>query len=328
MALPCAAPMPDSASKPAAVLFLAFNRPDLLERVLERLQGTDKRKVFVSIDGPRPDRPAEREQCERVREVIETIGWASELHVKAEETNLGCGPAVSSAISWALREVPEIIVIEDDCLPHPTFLSFCDELLHRYRHDERIMHIGGTNWGADARRYAGYSYAFTSFAPIWGWATWRRAWDLYDYELESWPRVKRLGLASGMAVSPRFRRLLERDWDLRPRGMGNVGPSVAIRGYASQRTECVTRIQHGDQHRPASRWQRNCKAADRILSSSQLEEIEFPLRHPPEVVRNASVESVFERVYWQKFGWPGRLYRSLTNERIRQIIRPLVPRPS
>ena len=206
--------------QPAAVLFLGFNRPDLLKTVLEGLNGTQPRLVFASIDGPRPDHPADRERCARVRAVVESIGWASELRLKVEESNLGCGPAVSSAISWARRQVPELIVIEDDCKPHPSFLCFCDELLERYRDDERVMHIAGTNWGADERRYGGYSYAFTSFAPVWGWATWRRAWDLYDYELESWPRLKASGLNEGMGLSPRFRGLLERDWDAVRAGLG------------------------------------------------------------------------------------------------------------
>ena len=309
------------------MLFLAFNRPDLLERVLANLHGTQKRKVFASIDGPRPDRPGDRERCARVRAVIDTISWASECHVKAEETNLGCGPAVASAISWALREVPEIIVIEDDCLPHPSFLSFCDELLERYRHDERVMHIAGTNWGADDGRYAGYSYAFSSFAPIWGWATWRRAWDLYDYDLESWPRVKRSGLAAGMAVSPRFRRLLERDWELVRAGRGTWDHQwqyAVLRHHGLSVSPATNMLINIGQRADATQQQ----GRDRILSSSNLDEMEFPLRHPPEVARNASVESVFERIYWQKLGWPGRLYRFLTNERVRQVIRPLVPRPS
>jgi hypothetical protein len=312
----------------AAVLLLAFNRPDLLERVLEGLDGLQARQVFASIDGPRPSRPEERAQCARVREIVEAIDGVSELKIKAEETNLGCGPAVSSAISWALSEVTEIIVIEDDCLPDPSFLSFCDELLERYRHDERVMHIAGTNWGADAGRYDGYSYAFTSFAPIWGWATWRRAWEMYDYELESWPRVKQSGLASGMAISARFRRLLERDWDLVRAGGGTWDHQwqyAVMRHHGLSVSPAANMVINMGQGANATQQRGE---SDRIVSTFTLGSTEFPLRHPPEVARNASVESVFERVYWQKFGWPGRLYRSLTNQRVRRLIGPLVPPPT
>lgn len=316
-----------SQPKRVAVLLLAFNRPDLLERVLAGLKGGGKRAVFASIDGPRHAHPEDRERCARVREVVESIDWATELHVKAEETNLGCGPAVSSAISWALSQVPEIIVIEDDCLPHPSFLPYCDELLDRYRNDERVMHIAGTNWGADARRYGGYSYGFTSFAPIWGWATWRRAWDLYDYKLESWPRVKKSGLASGMAVSTRFRRLLERDWDVVRAGGGTWDHQwqyAVIRHHGLSVSPVTNLVVNIGQRADATQW----RGVDRIVSSFKLDEMEFPMQHPPEVARNGSIESVFERVYWQKFGPVGRLYRSVTNERVRRVVRPLVRPPT
>jgi hypothetical protein len=310
------------------VLFLAFNRPELLERVVKNLSSGGKRKVFASIDGPREDHPGEAERCARVREIVEAIDWASELQVKAERTNLGCGPAVSSAISWALSTEPEIIVVEDDTLPDPSFLLFCDELLERYRDDERVMQIAGTNWGATSGRYGGSSYAFTSFAPIWGWATWRRAWELYDYTLDSWPRVKTSGLASGMAVSDRFRRLLERDWDLVRAGGGTWDHQwqyAVMRHHGLSVSPAANMVINIGQGANATQQRGE---SDRIVSSFKLQAIEFPLRHPPEVARSPSVESVFERVYWQKFGPLGRLYRSMTNERMRRVLRPVVPPPS
>jgi hypothetical protein len=313
---------------PTPVLLLAFNRPDLLQTVVEGLAGTEPRLVLASVDGPRPDHPDDRERCARVRAVAESVPWASEVRLKAEEANLGCGPAVSSAISWALDQVPEVIVIEDDCLPDPSFLPFCDELLDRYRDDQRVMQIGGTNWGADERRFAGRSYAFTSFAPVWGWATWRRAWALYDYELESWPRLKESGMDAGMEVSPRFRRLLERDWHLVREGRGTWDHQwqyTVIRHHGLSvipASNLVVNIGHrGDatQH----------TAPDRVFAALRRESAPTPLRHPPEVARNAAVEAVFERIYWQKLGWPGHLYRRLVrSHRMRKIVRRLIPRPT
>lgn len=318
--------------QPAAVLFLAFNRPAHFARVLQAVRASGPRKLFISIDGPRHDRPGEGAQVRQVRELAEGIDWATEVHLKAPEKNQGCGPAVSSAISWALSQVPEVIILEDDCLPDPSFLRFCDELLERHRHDERVMQICGTNWGASPERFEGHSYAFTSFAPIWGWATWRRAWDLYDYELASWPRVKASGLVKGMAVSPRFRRLLERDWErvlaghgtwdhqwqysvLRHHGLSvcpkrNLVQNIGFTGDGTQITE-----------------------PDRIFSRLPLERLDFPLEHPPEVARSASVEAVYESVYWQKLGWPMQLFRWLVrnpalSRAIRGTLRNILPRPA
>jgi hypothetical protein len=315
---------------PAAVLCIGFNRPDLFRRVLSAIGQAGPRELFVSVDGARAKRDDDVPLREEVLAAAREVDWATAVHTKVEEQNLGCGLATSSAVSWALQEVEELIIFDDDCLPDPSFLHLCDELLDRYRDDERVMQIGATNWGAAAERFAGYSYAFTSFAPVWGWATWRRAWALNDYELESWPRVKASGLARGMSVEPRFRRLLERDWEQVRAGHGT---------WDYQWQYSVLR-HHGLNICPAHNLVLNIgfradgtqlKGEDLFFSKIPLESVEFPLVHPPEVANNPSVEEVFARVYWQKKGWPGRLFRRLVrneqlNRAIRTVARRLLPR--
>lgn len=306
--------------RPAAVLCLAFNRPKPFARVLDALRAAGPRETFISIDGPRPDRPDDAARCAEVRRLAESIDWATQVHLNIAASNLGCGPAVSAAISWALSRVPEIIVIEDDCLPDPSFLHLCDELLDRYRDDTRVMQIGGSNWGAAPERFGDDSYAFTSFAPIWGWATWRRAWALYDYRLDSWPRVKASGLAQGMSLTPRFRRLLERDWDSVRAGGGTWDHQwqyTVLRHHGLNvcpRRNLVKNIGFADDGTQT-------RQADQIFSRLTADALDFPLRHPPEVAPNASVESVFETVYWQKLGWPMRVLRWLVRApRLRRAI--------
>lgn len=316
----------------APVLFCAFNRPDLFGEVLAAVKNGGRRQVFVSIDGPRPGHNDDR-RCGAVSELAHEIDWASELSIREEGRNLGCGPAVSSAITWALSKVPEVIVLEDDCLPDPSFLRFCDELLALYRDDERVMQIGGTNWGAATERFSKYSYAFTSFAPIWGWATWRRAWDLYDYELESWPRVKEMKLGEAMSLKPRFRRLLHRDWDrIRAGGVGTWDHQwqyTVLRHHglsACPQRNLITNIGlRGDATQ--------LSGGDRVFAGLSAGKLSFPLRHPPEVAPNAAVEAVFGRIYWQKRGRPAELLRRLLGTpRLRRVLRAavrrLVPRPT
>lgn len=318
--------------RPAAVLCLAFNRPRPFERVLHALREAGPREYFVSIDGPRPDRPNDVVLCAEVRRLAESIDWATQVRLNIQTVNLGCGPAVTAAISWALSHVPEIIVIEDDCLPDPSFLRLCDELLERYRDDSRVMQIGGSNWGAARERFGDYSYAFTSFAPVWGWATWRRAWAHYDYRLDSWPRVKSSGLAQGMSLSTRFRRLLERDWEIVRAGGGTWDHQwqyAVLRHHGLNvcpRRNLVKNIGFADDGTQT-------RQADHIFSRLGAESLEFPLRHPPEIARNASVESVFETVYWQKLGWPMRLLRWLVRRpglrrTISAMLRKVLPLPT
>jgi hypothetical protein len=108
------------------------------------------------------------------------------------DTNLGCRRRVSSGLDWVFETVDEAIILEDDCLPHATFFPYCQELLVRYRDDERVMMISGDNFQAGPPR-TGYSYYFSRYPHVWGWASWRRAWRHYDAKMSLWPMVREGG---------------------------------------------------------------------------------------------------------------------------------------
>jgi hypothetical protein len=171
------------------VLFLIFNRPDLTRRVFERIREAQPRQLFIAADGPRPNVLSDSDLCGRTRQVVELVDWDCNVQTLFRETNLGCKQGVSSAINWYFEHVESGIILEDDCIPHPTFFRFCDELLDRYRDDERIMLISGDNF-QQGRQQTLYSYYFSRYNHIWGWATWRRAWQFYDGDLTYWPTLR------------------------------------------------------------------------------------------------------------------------------------------
>ena len=105
------------------------------------------------------------------------------------DVNLGCKIRVSSGLDWVFSEVEEAIILEDDCLPHPSFFAFCEELLEKYRNDSRIMQICGSNVLKDQVNIDD-SYYFSKYGPIWGWASWGRAWQYYDVEMKLWLTVR------------------------------------------------------------------------------------------------------------------------------------------
>ena len=175
------------------VVFLIFNRPDLTEIVFEAIRQAQPTKLLVVADGPRF--PEEAEKCEKARAVIDKVDWECEVLTNFSENNLGCKRRVSSGLDWVFSEVEEAIILEDDCLPAPSFFSFCQTLLEYYRHDERVMHISGNNYQSGQRRTE-YSYYFSKYNHIWGWASWRRAWKHYDVNLKSWSKYKQLGMVS------------------------------------------------------------------------------------------------------------------------------------
>lgn len=167
------------------ILFLVFNRPDATRQVFQAIRRAKPTKLFVAADGPRLNKESEKEKCELVRNIVTQIDWDCELTTLFRETNLGCGKAVSEAITWFFEHVEEGIILEDDCLPAESFFYYCPELLHMYRNDEKIMHIGGCNFQNGIKRGRG-DYYFSSIAHIWGWATWKRAWDKYDYNMNGY----------------------------------------------------------------------------------------------------------------------------------------------
>lgn len=177
--LPCRTP----------VLFLIFNRPDMTQRVFAAIRDARPDKLFIGADGARRDKPGEAELCNQVRRIVlDGIDWPCDVKTLFRDKNLGCKVAVSSAITWFFEQVEDGIILEDDCLPEHSFFCFCEELLERYREDPRIMMISGDNFQPVMR--GGNSYWFSRYVHIWGWATWRRAWQKYDLGMRSWPELR------------------------------------------------------------------------------------------------------------------------------------------
>lgn len=174
--------------KTPVVLFI-FNRPDLTKLVFLEIRKRQPKKLFLVSDGARSDKPGESEKVERAREIIKLVDWDCEIITNFSEINLGCKKRVSSGIDWVFGQVEEAIILEDDCMPNQTFFQFCDELLEKYRNNEKIGMISGDNFQMGVQRGEG-SYYFSRYAHIWGWATWRRAWKKYDVTIASWPKVK------------------------------------------------------------------------------------------------------------------------------------------
>ncbi|MCX7593296.1 MAG: glycosyltransferase family 2 protein [Fischerella sp.] len=172
------------------VAFFIFNRPDLTEVVFKAIAQAKPQKLLVIADGPRF--PEEMEKCEKTRAIIKKVNWDCEVVTNFSEKNLGCGLRISSGVDWVFSQVEEAIFLEDDTLPTTSFFYFCQTVLERYRYDRRVMHINGDNFVNQNK--TSDSYYFSKYMHSWGWASWRRAWQHYDYYMKSWPEFKKAGL--------------------------------------------------------------------------------------------------------------------------------------
>jgi hypothetical protein len=167
------------------ILLIIFNRPETTKRVFEKIRNIKPQRLFVAADGPRENRPGEKEACEEARKlVMDNINWDCEVKTLFREKNLGCGKAVSLAITWYFENVEQGIVLEDDCLPGLSFFKFCEELLERYKDNKKVMHIAGAQFGPD--RENGSSYYFAKLMHCWGWAGWADRWQYYDFPLKDY----------------------------------------------------------------------------------------------------------------------------------------------
>jgi hypothetical protein len=171
------------------VLFIIFNRPDNTQRVFNAIRKARPARMFVAADGPREDRPGEVEKCQACRAIIDQVDWDCEVCTNFRELNLGIKIGVTSAINWFFQNVENGIILEDDCLPNSSFFIFCQIMLEKYEDDERVMMISGSNCQFGNIRSDG-SYYFSRLPGIWGWATWKRAWEYFDPSMNSFPLFK------------------------------------------------------------------------------------------------------------------------------------------
>lgn len=172
------------------ILFLVFNRLDTTKQVFSVIQKAKPQKLYIASDGPRNGRGGEKEIVDSVRKyVLDNINWECEIKTLFREKNLGCKVAVSSAIDWFFENEEEGIILEDDCLPDLSFFQFCQELLEKYRNDERVAIISGNNF--NDKKIGEADYYFKRIPHIWGWATWKRVWDKYDVNMSQYAEFKK-----------------------------------------------------------------------------------------------------------------------------------------
>jgi len=185
------------------ILVIAFNRPDHLVVLIDRLREVEPTRIFFAVDGPRTNVPGEREKVQECQELIKAIDWDCEVSTNFQGSNLGCGLGVSTAITWFFAHVDRGIILEDDIVPDPSFFPFCSELLERHQTDKNVFAISGCNFVPPESIDTQGAYRFSQVPHIWGWATWRDRWEHYDIDIAGWrknlPAIK-LWAKSGHSI--------------------------------------------------------------------------------------------------------------------------------
>lgn len=166
------------------VLLICFNRLNAVRQSFAAIKKYRPNDLYIAQDGPRKQFPEDVKKCEEVREWIKNhIDWNCDVHTLFRTENVGCGYGPSEAISWMFATEEQGIIIEDDCIPHPDFFAFCEEMLLRYRQDDSVMAVNGMQ--CLQNKYTRDSYYFSmQNSSFCGWATWKRAWQYFDFKLK------------------------------------------------------------------------------------------------------------------------------------------------
>lgn len=175
-----------------AVALIIFNRPDTTSKVLEQIKKVQPPRLYLISDAPRKNRQQEAQLVKETRAYVEAqIDWDCQVFKNYAEENMGCRDRVSSGITWLFQQEEKAIILEDDVVPTREFFFYCQELLDKYQDQKDVMMISGTNLVPQPEIKD--SYTFSYYSSIWGWATWRRAWELYDVEVKDWPQAHKEG---------------------------------------------------------------------------------------------------------------------------------------
>ena len=170
------------------ILLITFNRPAHTRRVLTEILNQEPLSLYVCQDGAREGNENDRIKCQEVRDVINELTSAYKLtnkhftlHTLYQPTNLGCGSGPATGITWFFENVEQGIIMEDDCLPHPDFFGYCEELLERYKNNPKVQFINSTLYH-DRWKCEG-SYGFSHYMVTGAWAAWRETWQGFDLDL-------------------------------------------------------------------------------------------------------------------------------------------------
>jgi len=279
------------------IVFIVFNRPDTTRRVFETIRTVRPKKLFLLADGPRAGIVEDEERCRAVLEIIDNIDWPCEVVKDYSKINLGCRQRVISGLNMVFSCVPEAIILEDDCLPHPSFFGYCEELIEKYRDVEQIKMISGNNYLFDSISIPA-SYYFSSFTHIWGWATWARTWNEYDSGMSDWPKLLAANWLSEVFPDPSLRNYWERifeftysefisTWAFQLNYSCLVNKGLAVVPCVN----LVTNIGFGNDA--------TITKAPHILAEVPNNEITFPLIHPEVEERNYQADlNVAKNIYF------------------------------
>lgn len=187
----------------APVLLLAYNRPEKLSQLIQRIRVLRPSVLLVSVDGPKISKPGDKDLVLATQKIIQSIDWDVKIETRFRAENIGLRLAVQDSVNWAISQYGKVIVIEDDAVPGPQLLDFLNFNLQKFADDQKVMHVSGYNLVPPQNLLSERGSRFSRYPESFAWATWERAWKHYDENL-TWgleSSVKEIAKITGSTTS-------------------------------------------------------------------------------------------------------------------------------
>lgn len=170
----------------APIVFFAYNRPGHTRLVLESLRNNrlaDRSKLFIYLDGPKPDATQETlSVIAEVKKVVRAKQWCKEVNIIEATENKGLIQSIAEGVTRMVNEFGRVIAMEDDVLLSPGFLTYMNDALDLYENNPKVMHIAAYRRPEFGQVEVIESTYFFYHTTTWGWATWKRAWDHFKLD--------------------------------------------------------------------------------------------------------------------------------------------------
>lgn len=277
------------------VAYFVFKRPKYTYDFLSRIHEAGIKKIYLFADGPRNDQ--EKILTDQVKSEITRF---KKLHKDVtiiehySPRNIGLRQNIITGLNTVFKNEQAAIIIEDDCVVFPDFFRFTKAMLDRYHNETRIMSVNGMSVGGE---YGEFSYGFTKYPQCWGWATWKRAWHLYDPTLPSFNKKSWAMLSQKLSLSGILRSYFELMFNLVKKGQINtwdfqwthahfVNQGLAI----SPSTNLVSNIGFD-----SAATNTKTKTSVAALKAGELP---AQLNHPNKIIENLTISHEIERKFY------------------------------
>lgn len=312
------------------VCLFMFQRKDTVLRIIERISHVKPKKMYLISDQGRNE--DEKQRVKECREAVENaINWECEIIKDYASENRGVFGNIGMGAMRVFQHEETAIFLEDDNLPEVTFFPYCKEMLERYKENDRIVWVCGTNYLADYSNDTNDSYMFTQHLLPCGWASWKEKFEkYYDAYFSNFNNSVIARMKPGYRNNPLYKQQIEviqrerdrmkngkpfRSWDYQMcfsiRANDLLGISPAKNQIKNIGVDAFS--EHGGVTFADKMTKRFCGMASHPL--------EFPLKHPATILIDPVYEAKIGNIILYPLDWRirkpfGKLKRKILGQKL------------